>query len=175
MAFCSAACDSAAREGWHGSECLDGAGNPLEPEISGMSPETRVALRALRRAKREQQFGAKDLARSLSSPFATATTANSTAATPSAFGEPKASVTKGDDAKWAIRLGDLQEHYSGRSKRELDLLETEAAIAAVLASDSYSECCADRGKIKDAKKIRDNKLLGPFAAELVSDLFKVRA
>lgn len=119
-AFCSTACASAAREEWHKDECLDPSGDPLEPALSGLSIRCRVALRAVRRSGRKlrDKLGEHDASQNSGSTRGLI-----------AEGCPPAA----NGRKLHIDFADLQEHCKEREALKLDLLETEAAVAAVLA------------------------------------------
>lgn len=188
--YCSEACATAALRAWHSSECLDpSSGASLEPALSGMSPSCRVALRALRRAKKEQHGPSRsnkcievrdeveELGKAPSAcadPAATATivvdgssSAASLPASPDGCGE------------WpAVKLGHLQEHYTSRPAQERELLETEAAVAAVLARGAGGGAAPRAGSDGSCGNAEDAESAGLEACELLAaglatTLFKV--
>lgn len=189
---------------WHGRECLDpSSGAPLEPAMSSMSPACRVALRAFRRARQQEEpppseGERKDERFVKGSPACTATavsaTNTTTTAAPAAVAEARSttctvgsrsiSPTSGDDfvVAWpTVKLSHLQEHYIARSPRERDLLGTEAAVAAVLSLASgggkvgvQEDSNGSSGNGGGAKPAgQDGCKL--LASELVTTLFKVRS
>lgn len=142
VVFCGSACSSNARKTWHRDECLDVSGSPLEPALSGLSSRCRMALRALRRWR----------------------------CAPTAPCDPSPVVTaraEGDvgGLEKGVHFVDLQEHYEERSPTSLEVLETEAAIAAVLACSTYG----DKAPHTDS---RTKDVCGELAAEMLSTLCK---
>lgn len=153
--------------------------------MSGMSPACRVALRALRRMRKEEEeghpsncnSGDEELGREPSM-CGTANDARASAAItcPDLYSSAASSPGSAGDASWpTVKLRHLQEHYTARSAQQRDLLETEAAIAAVLAR------CGDGGAGTHANGEGEGiRPAGPeadelLAAELVTTLVKVRA
>lgn len=165
VAFCSLACAAAARKMWHDDECLDASGIPLEPAMSGLSTECRVALRAFRRARRgEPPNDDGDDDDALRSVPQSTQTAEAIAPGANCCVTPAI----GCDDVWAIGLGDLQSHCVNRPPRERDILETEAAVAAVLAcADIGAHDCNGKGSVARSSQC------GALAAEVVTALFKV--
>ena len=196
MEYCSEACATAALRTWHGSECLDpSSGASLEPVLSALSPSCRVALRALRRARQQEQHGTlpskcqrkdEELGKQ---PSAGTTTV---AADGSSIAASVPASRRDGCGEWpAVQLGHLQEHYTARSARESELLETEAAVAAVLACGGGGGTApradamgggggtASRADSDGSgRSAEDAKAAGPevcelLAAELATTLFKV--
>eukprot|EP00752_Nemacystus_decipiens_P011045 g9813.t1 len=175
VAYCSQACATAALRGWHGGECLASSGAPLETDMSGLSPACRVALRSLRRVRQEEKppntCETKD-GELRSGPPACAT-ANGVRIVVCPDG-PSSAVSSlgcgdGGDVAWpTVCLRHLQEHYTARSTRERELLETEAAIAAVLASGGGRGAGPRSESNGEASQPADL-----LAAELVTILVKV--
>lgn len=170
VAYCSEACATAALRGWHGGECLDpSSGAPLETDMSGLPPACRVALRALRRARREvgpppDKGESKDGELGREPPACT--TANDTRIV---------TCPDGCDAAWpTVSLRHLQEHYTARSTQERELLETEAAIAAVLARGGGVGAGSPGEKIGEGNKPAGPETCDLLAADLVTTLAKVR-
>lgn len=145
VVFCCSACSLNARKTWHGDECLDVSGRPLEPALSGLSPRCRMALRAMRRWRRAANTGSDPRH-------------GSTERTGNGVG----SVERG------IRFNDLQEHYEQRSQRNIEMLETEAAISAVLA-------CGTPGDVGVNGDPRNEDVCGKLAADMLPALCKVRS
>lgn len=176
VAFCSLACAAAARKMWHDDECLDASGNSLEPAMSGLSTECRVALRAFRRANRGEPPNNvydddNDSADALRGVPQSIQTAGAVARGAGCCVTPAV----GGDAVWSTGLGDLQSHCVDRPPRERGLLETEAAVAAVLAcagggcADVGAHDCDGEGGVARPRQCR------ALAAGVVSALFKVGA
>lgn len=161
VAFCSAKCAAAARNTWHESECLDSSGDPLEPALSSMSPECRVALRAVRRARREEPSKSVE---GFAKPSALSAAASETAA-------PSLGDVSGE---LCVRLGDLQEHYRARSLWQQEFLETEAAVAAVLARGDCMHISPDDEAAREGSGSSGQEPQGHLAAELVTSLCKVK-
>lgn len=165
-AFCSDACAEVASDSWHGNECLDSFGQPLGPALSGMSTEYRVALRALRRAERDEPLddGGSEIGES-SVPIAAVDAA---ARCHGEASDGNTSRRLGDQitSMSAIGFNDLQEHYDERKPRERDLLGTEAAVAAVLAHGVGDH----EGRGHEASY---RNACGNLAAQLASTLVKV--
>lgn len=172
VAFCSVACATVAGNEWHESECLDASENPLEPAMSGMSPECRVALRAFRRAKREGTLKGSSEAVNPTSSIATAAEVATSA--PSAGTRFCISSTNSGDDRMSTKFSDLQEHYTTRSARERDVLETKAAIATVLASGGCADVDTDDRSGERGSNTSAQEVCEALAAELVTALFKVR-
>lgn len=186
VAFCSVACATAACKTWHGNECVDASGAPLEAAMSAISPECRVALRALRRAEQYKLLeGGGELCEPPTS-VATAVSAPSTDAAAAADASDASAVTvtigSGSsvsstmvrDTTLSIKLADLDEHYTLRSSRERSLLETEAAIAAVLASGGCADVGTDGVGGRERFLQPGGGVCGSLAADLVTALFKVK-
>lgn len=143
--------------------------------MSGLSTECRVALRAFRRARRGEppnddndDDDDDDVLRSVPQSTQTAE-----AIAPGA--DCCVTPAIGCDDVWSIGLGDLQSHCVNRPPRERDLLETEAAVAAVLAcaggggggADVDAHDCDGKGSVARSSQC------GALAAEVVTALFKV--
>lgn len=184
VAYCSEACATAALRGWHGGECLGpSSGAPLEADMSGLSPACRVALRALRRVRQEggpppNKCESKDGELGRESPVCATANHTRTVTRPDRSGSAPSSPggCDGCDAAWpTVRLRHLQEHHTGRSTQERELLETEAAIAAVLARGGSGGGAGSpaEGNIEGSKPAGP-EACGPLAAELVTSLVKVR-
>ncbi|CAM9965703.1 unnamed protein product [Laminaria digitata] len=144
--------------------------------MSAISPECRVALRALRRAKRDEPLEGDG---EMCEPPASVATAVSAAAadapavTVGTGAGSSASSTTIRDTTLSIELADLEEHYNLRPSRERSLLETEAAIAAVLASGGCADVDAE-GVGEGGRNLQPGRgVCGALAAELVTALFKV--
>ena len=150
--------------------------------MSAISPECRVAMRALRRAKQDEMLGDEDemckpptsVATAVSAVATDATDADAHAVTVGTGAGSSVSSTMVRDTTLSIKLADLDEHYTLRPSRERSLLETEAAIAAVLASSGCADVDAEGvgGKERDLQP--DSGGCGSLAAELVTALFKVK-
>lgn len=179
VAFCSVACATAACKTWHGSECVDASGAPLEAALSAISPECRVALRAVQRAKQDELLtdGSETC-----EPPTPATTVVSAAATDADASTVIVGICAGSsvtstivrDTTLPIKLDDLDEHCTLRPSRERSLLETEAAIAAVLASGGCADVDAKGVGGRRRNDQPGNGVCGSLAAELVTTLFKVK-
>ncbi|CAM9634823.1 unnamed protein product [Scytosiphon promiscuus] len=175
VAYCSAACSSAALRGWHGGECLDDAGAALAVTMSEISPACRVALRAFRRARRETtppptKQGDSEAPLAADAAGKVVKVAETEGADPDAYDAVVPSPANGDggDIDWpAVKLTHLQAHYTERSGRERELLETEAALAAVLAHSGGS----DESALAGGEAGRQSCEL--LAAELVTTFFQV--
>lgn len=179
MAFCSVACATAACKTWHGSECVDASGAPLEAALSAISPECRAALRAVRRAKRDELLAGGSGTCELPTSATTAVSAAATDADASTviIGTDAGSIvtsTMVRDSTLPIKLDDLDEHYTLRPSRERSLLETEAAIAAVLASGGCADVDAEGVGGRRRNLQPSSGVCGSLAAELVTALFKVK-
>ena len=159
-AFCSSTCAANAHRTWHGAECLDASGKPLEPTLLSLSPECRVALRAVRRFMREET----------TEPSITATSAVARGSWYTPSGTPFSSNCCG---KLVMGFGDLQGHYAARSSRQNDFLETEAAIASVLATGNGMESEENdiRGHGSGDPLVEESPQT--LAAKLISALVKV--
>lgn len=156
VAFCSATCAKDAWKEWHGSECLDIAGNPLAPALSGLSSECRLALRAVRRNLLEETSEQSTIS------------STGVARRSSTFSNPEC------DRKLAMGFSDLQEHYIGRSPRQQELLQTEVAIAAVLASGGGGRENESSNRSVNGPDDRSiEELSGSLAAKLATALVKV--
>lgn len=71
-------------------------------------------------------------------------------------------------------FSDLQEHYIGRSPRQQALLQTEVAIAAVLASGGGGRKSASSNRVVNGPGDRSiEELRGSLAAKLATALVKV--
>lgn len=183
VAFCSVACATAACKTWHGSECVDASGAPLEAAMSAISPECRVALRALRRAKQYEllEGGGEScepptsvaIAVSASSADAAAAADASTVTAGAGTGS-SVSSTVVRDTTLSIKLADLDEHYTLRPSRECSLLETEAAIATVLASGGCEDVDTEGVGGRERNLQPGSGVCGSLAADLVTALFKVK-
>lgn len=160
VAFCGATCAEVAWKEWHGSECLDTAGNPLEPALSGLSSECRLALRAVRRNLLEET--------SEQSTISSTGVARRSSTLPS--GTPSSSEC---DGKLAMGFNDLQEHYTGRSPRQQELLETEVAIAAVLAIGGGRRSGLSNSSVNGPGNRSIEESSGSLAAKLATALVKV--
>lgn len=182
VAYCSEACATAALRAWHGGECLDpSSGACLETNMSGMSPECRVALRALRRVGQQEgppptKRESKDVTRPASLCGA-ASSRTRLATCPDRPSSPASSPGSygGCDAAWPrVELRHLQEHYTARSTQERESLETEAAIAAVLARGGDGGAGSHAESDGASAKAAGQEVHGLLAMELVTTLVKVR-
>lgn len=174
VAYCGRACSTAALQEWHGSECLDASScTPLEPALSGISPTCMVALRAYKRARRQGGPLPKRTDSGKGGADVAVTVTETQGACHDRFGSVASSPPRGggDDVAWPnVKLGNLQEHYAARSARERDLLETEAAVTAVLASGFGSGTGLDADSLGSSGSGRACELV---AAELATTLVKV--
>lgn len=189
VAYCGRACLTAALQEWHGSECLDASScTPLGPALSGVSPTCMVALRAYKRARRQagplpKRTEPRACTASADAADVAVTVTETQDACHDRFGSVASSPARGggDDVAWPkVKLGNLQEHYAARSARERDLLETEAAVTAVLAGGFGSGTALDADSLgtSDSGRGATRTNTGAcelVAAELVTTLVKVGA
>ncbi|CAM9507598.1 unnamed protein product [Ectocarpus sp. 4 AP-2014] len=182
VAYCGRACSTAALQEWHGSECLDASScTPLEPALSGISPTCMVALRAYKRARRQGDQLPKRTDSGKGDAGVAVTVTETQGACQDRFGSVASSPPRsgGDDVAWPkVKLGNLQEHYAARSAGERDLLETEAAVTAVLASGFGSGTDLDADSLGSSGSGRcatrtSNEACELVAAELATTLVKV--
>lgn len=158
----------------------------METDISGLSPACRMALRALHRARQEEgapppnkwEFKDEEVGREPP----TCRTANHARVVACLDRSSSAKSSSGnrdgrDAAAWpSVELRHLQEHYTARSTRECELLETEAAIAAVLACGGGGGGGAGLHAESDGEgdKPTSQVACDLLAAELVTTLVKAR-
>lgn len=142
-----------------------------------MSPACRVALRAFRRARREKKAlpmkgGENEAPPAINAAGNVGEVSDMQDLVASGSHDTVVSSPASSDGggiSWpAVELAHLQELYTERSARARELLETEAAVAAVLArGDGSSKSAGDGGK-------EGRQPCELLAAELVTSLFKVR-
>lgn len=127
--------------------------------MSAISPTCRAALRALQRARQDELLEGDDAA--------------APAVTLGTGGGSNVSSTTVRDTTPSTNLAALEEHYTLRPPRERNFMETEAAIAAVLASGGCAGVDTE-GVVAGKRKFHPSRGgCGALAAELVTALFKV--
>lgn len=130
-----------------------------------------MALRASRRAKRCKSEVKNE-------PFVSSSNMTPSPSSCSESGSGLAYAIGADSNHWGTCVGDLEEHYLKRPARNLNLLETEAAVTAVLAYDCGG--CGGAGKDtevtgvgSDDKNTRQaSSACAELAAEVVVTLCK---
>lgn len=153
--------------------------------MSGMSPACRVALRALRRVRQQEgpppnnKCDSKDEEPGREPPTCGTASHTRIATCPDRSSSTASSPSSCDDfdAAWpTVKLRHLQEHYTARSTQERELLETEAAIAAVLArgGGGGGGACSHEKSDGEVAKPAGQEAYELLAAELVTTLVKVR-